>query len=372
MRVEELEVSQFRNIERLNLACPGDLHLFIGANAQGKTNLLESLYVLALGKSHRARSHRELIRWNQPAARLAVRIRRGDRLHRLEVRFSERGKQVVRNGVEQRRLSEYIGTLAVVLFAPEDLDIVKGSPQVRRRFIDTEIGQISPAYVYHLTRYKQLVSQRNSLLKELSGRRQADAALLEVLDEQWIETAVPVWKKRFEFVRSLSERAGRIHRAISRGVEELKVLYAPSVDLDEKSSPETWKQQLRRELPRIREQEIRRGSTLLGPHRDDLRLIVNGFDLFAYGSQGQQRTAALALKLAEIELIHREIGHYPILLLDDVLSELDDHRKTHLLETIRDRVQTFVTATSLEGIGKETLERARIWRVEGGTFTELR
>lgn len=372
MRVKELEVSQFRNIEQLTLTCPGDLHLFIGANAQGKTNLLESLYVLALGKSHRARSHRELIRWDQPTARLSVRIQRGERPHRLEVRLSDRGKQVVRNGVEQRRLSEYIGTLAVVLFAPEDLDIVKGSPQVRRRFIDTEIGQISPAYVYHLTRYKQLVSQRNSLLKEWGSRRPAETTLLDVLDEQWIESAVPVWRKRLEFVRTLSERAGRIHRAISQGLEELKVRYAPSVELDEASPPETWKEQLRRELRRIREQEIRRGSTLIGPHRDDLRLIVNGFDLFAYGSQGQQRTAALALKLAEIELIYQEIGHYPILLLDDVLSELDDHRKTHLLEAIRDKVQTFVTATSLEGIEKETLKRARIWRVEGGTFTELR
>lgn len=372
MRVEELEVSQYRNIEQLTLTCPEELHLFIGANAQGKTNLLEALYVLALGKSHRARSHRELIRWNRPVARLAARIRRGDRHHRLEVRLSERGKQVVRNGVEQRRLSEYIGTLAVVLFAPEDLDLVKGSPQIRRRFIDTEIGQISPAYVYHLTRYNKLISQRNHLLKAWEGRRQAEKALLDVLDEQWIESAVPVWRKRFEFVRSLSDWAGRIHRAISRGMEELKVCYAPSVDLDEESSADTWKEQLRQELSRIREQEIRRGITLIGPHRDDLRLSVNGFDLFAYGSQGQQRTAALALKLAEIELIHREIGHYPILLLDDVLSELDDHRKTHLLETIRDKVQTFVTATSLEGIGKETLERARIWRVEGGTFTELR
>ncbi|WP_338048651.1 DNA replication/repair protein RecF [Paludifilum halophilum] len=370
--MEQLELFQFRNISRLKLDCPDELHLFVGPNAQGKTNILESLYVLSIGKSHRTRKDKELIRWEQSVARLQARVVREDRSQRLEVRLHPRGKKVVRNGLEQRRLSEYIGSLTAVLFAPEDLSIVKGSPQVRRRFLDMEIGQVHPAYIHYLTRYNKLLTQRNSLLKELAKDRRPESGLLEVLDEQLIEYCTHLWKRRYQFIGRLSHWARDIHHSITQGRETLCLEYLPSAEVDPDMDEEMYADVLRQELGQLRDREIHRGSTLIGPHRDDLRLSVNGTDLHTFGSQGQQRTAALSTKLAEIELIRQETGTYPILLLDDVLSELDDSRKTHLLEAIRGKVQTFVTATGLEGIDEETLDRARIFRVRQGNISELR
>jgi DNA replication and repair protein RecF len=366
-----LELRHYRNIDHLDLTCPGELHLFIGPNAQGKTNILESLYVLALGKSHRARSHKELIQWGQPFAQLNARVMRGEGIQRLEIRLTEQGKKASRNGVEQRRLSEYIGTLTAVLFAPEDLALVKGSPQVRRRFLDMEIGQVSPAYVHHLSQYNKLMVQRNHLLKELYRNRR-QLPLLEVLDHQLAQAAAVVWKKRAMFIERLAVWAEEIHRAITQGQEQLRLRYRPSIPVRPEEEEPLLAERLVRQLEKVREKEIARGSTSIGPHRDDLQLAAGETDLHTYGSQGQQRTAALSLKLAEIELIRQETGHYPILLLDDVLSELDDHRKTHLLEAIRGKVQTFVTATGLEGIGSDTLERAQVYAVKQGTLSEWR
>lgn len=370
MYVEQLELSQFRNISRMSLECPEELHLFVGPNAQGKTNILESLYVLSIGKSHRTRKDKELVQWGQTAARLQARVKRGDRSHRLEVRLTPKGKKVVRNGLEQRRLSEYIGSLTAVLFAPEDLSLIKGSPQVRRRFLDMEIGQVSPSYLYHLNQYNQLLVQRNSMLKNLAKTRHWKLSLLEVLDEQLIHLSTTLWKKRFHFIQRLTVWAREIHYAITQGGENLELEYRSSSPVKAEMDPATYETVLKQELDRLRKQEIYRGSTLIGPHRDDLRILADGTDLHTYGSQGQQRTAALSLKLAEIELIRQETGTYPILLLDDVLSELDDSRKTHLLEAIRGKVQTFVTTTGLEGIDQETLDRARIYHVRQGSITE--
>ncbi|SFI70873.1 DNA replication/repair protein RecF [Thermoflavimicrobium dichotomicum] len=371
MRVQSLDLYQYRNIATLELKCPEELHLFVGPNAQGKTNILESLYVLALGKSHRSRSPRELIQFGKQRAHLKARVAKDGQIHRLEVQLFEKGKKVSRNGIEQSRLSQYIGFLPAVLFAPEDLALVKGSPQVRRRFLDMEIGQVSRTYVHHLSQLSKLIIQRNHLLKELGKNRQTYSPLLDVMDEQFVSLAVPIWEKRFRFLRMLTKWAQEIHQTITQKQEELMIEYVPSIQIDDGMRTEQLREIFANELLKIRDKEIRRGSTLLGPQRDDFRLKANQLDLHTFGSQGQQRTAALSLKLAEIELIHQEMGVYPILLLDDVLSELDDSRKTHLLTAIRGRVQTFVTTTNLEGIDSATLEQARIYRVRQGIITEL-
>ena len=368
MRVESLELRQFRNINQLDLHCPGELHLFIGPNAQGKTNILESLYVLSLGKSHRAHSHRELIQWGKNMALVKAHVIRNERRQRLEIRFTKQGKKVSKNGLEQKKMRAYIGALPTVMFAPEDLEIVKGSPRIRRRFLDMEIGQTSSSYVYHLSRYNKVITQRNYLLKEMSKNRRQENTLLEVLDEQLMELATRLWEKRLAFLDRLSIWAGKIHRAISQGKETLQIQYQSQIQLDEVTDPDRFSRFFRENLFQIRDREISRGITLIGPHRDDLLLMVDGVNLSTYGSQGQQRTAALSLKLAEIELIREETGTYPILLLDDVLSELDDMRKTHLLTAISGKVQTFVTATGTEGIDRRTLERAQVYHVSEGTL----
>lgn len=372
MRVQSLEIHCYRNISQLSIDCPQDLHIFVGPNAQGKTNILESLYLLALGKSHRTRSTKELIQFGEQYSVLKARVKRDERVSRLEVQLRDLGKKVSINGIEQSKLSQYIGFLPAVLFAPEDLAIVKGSPQIRRRFLDMEIGQVSPNYVYNLSQLNKLLTQRNSLLKGLGTNKKFQVEFLDVYDEQFLSLSLDLWRKRFSFLKLLTQWSQEIHQSITSSNEELFIEYLPSIPIQANMEIDEWRAIFQAELERVREQEIRRGSTLFGPQRDDFRLIANGLDLHTFGSQGQQRTAALSLKLAEIELIHQETGVYPILLLDDVLSELDDSRKTHLLEAIRGRVQTFVTTTNLEGIDEETLTKAQIYQIRQGTIQEMR
>ncbi|WP_044641426.1 DNA replication/repair protein RecF [Risungbinella massiliensis] len=364
MRLQELEISQYRNIGLLTLTCPEELHLFVGENAQGKTNIVESLYVLSLAKSHRTRATKDLIQFGKPFSKLKAKVKKGDQLIRLEVQLNEKGKKAIRNGLEQPKLSHYIGTMPTILFAPEDLAIVKGSPQIRRRFLDTEIGQVSPTYLYQLNQIQKVLHQRNAILK--NGMQKE---LLEVLNEQFLSLSIQIWKKRYYFIDLLLKWAQPIHETITGGKECLQIEYLPSVPIQREMDEDQIRAITTRELARLESQEWRRGSTLIGPQRDDFRLKNGELDLHNFGSQGQQRTAALSLKLAEIELIYQETGFYPLLLLDDVLSELDDHRKTQLLEAIRGKVQTFVTTTSLEGIHQDTLQRAKIYRVEQGNVT---
>ncbi|SHE86633.1 DNA replication and repair protein RecF [Seinonella peptonophila] len=368
LRIQSLQVKEYRNIQSAQLDFSSDLQLFIGLNAQGKTNLLESIFLLALGKSHRTRSHRDLIQFGKPFAVVAATIQKPHTTDHVRIVLSEKGKRIEKNGVEQPRLSQYVGTLPAVLFSPEDLELVKGSPRVRRRFLDMEIGQVSPTYIYQLNQYQQLIQQRNRLLKDPVPSE----SILEVLDQQLVQFSIPIWKRRLLFLNSLKVWAKETYQMIADEKETLEVYYQPSTTQLSQHESAEWEDMLSQEIRQIRTKELRRRTTLIGPHRDDLRLEVAGVDVGAFGSQGQQRTAALALKLAELELIREEIGYYPILLLDDVLSELDDSRRSHLLKKIQGRVQTFVTATSLEGLDAQTVSRAAIYQVAQGKITKQR
>jgi DNA replication and repair protein RecF len=285
--------------------------------------------------------------------------------------ISKKGKKAKCNHIEQQKLSQYVGNLNVVMFAPEDLNLVKGSPQVRRRFIDMEIGQVSPVYLHDMSQYQKILQQRNHFLKMMQIKKQSDQTMLEILTEQFIETAVKIINKRFEFLQLLQKWAEPIHSGISRGVESLKIEYKPSVDVLEGQDLSKMVASFEEKFNKVKTREIERGTTLFGPHRDDLLFFVNNRDVQTFGSQGQQRTTALSVKLAEIELIHSQIGEFPILLLDDVLSELDDYRQSHLLNTIQGRVQTFVTTTSVDGIHHQTLKDASTFEVESGVIKKV-
>lgn len=369
-RVEGIEIKQYRNIDKLELPCGDETYLFVGENAQGKTNILEALYILALGKSHRTRSHKDLIQIGKSEARLTAKVKRGEQQASLQVCLNEKGKRMSINGIEQSRISQYIGSFPVVMFSPEDLELVKGSPQVRRRFIDTEIGQISPTYVHNLSQCNKVTLQRNHLLKELSKKRVYESDLLDVLTCQFVDLSTKIWKKRYYFIQALVTWAKEIHQDITAGRDDLEIHYVPSISIQPEMDLAEMKDLLWSELKKIRHKEVMRGSTLIGPHRDDLGFRINSHPLLSFGSQGQQRTAALSAKLAGLELIKQEMGIYPILLLDDVLSELDDLRKTQLLDTIYHRVQTFVTSTTVDGIDPGILEKAHIYHVQNGTVTK--
>lgn len=370
MYINHLKLRHYRNYESVNLHFENKVNVIIGENAQGKTNLMESMFVLALAKSYRTSNDKELIRFEEEYAKIEGEITKRNYNLNLQLVISKKGKKAKVNGLEQQRLSQYIGGMNVVMFAPEDLNLVKGSPQMRRKFIDMEIGQISPVYLHDLNTYQKLLIQRNHYLKKIQLTKKTDEALLDILTIQLCEAAAKVCKKRFEFIQLLQQWAQPIHTGISRELEVLEIIYTPSVDVSEDMELSKIIEMYYESYQKTKDRDIQRGVTTIGPHRDDLVFYVNGRNVQTYGSQGQQRTTALSVKLAEIELIKSEVEEYPILLLDDVLSELDDHRQSHLLSTIQDKVQTFVTTTSVEGIEHETLKRANMVRVSSGNIIQ--
>ncbi|MDZ5536824.1 DNA replication/repair protein RecF [Bacillus licheniformis] len=370
MYIQNLTLSSYRNYERLDLQFENKVNVIIGENAQGKTNLMEAIYVLAMAKSHRTSNDKELIRWDEDYAKIEGRVIKKNGSVPIQLMISKKGKKGKVNHIEQQKLSQYVGAVNTIMFAPEDLNLVKGSPQVRRRFLDMEIGQVSPVYLHDLSLYQKILSQRNHFLKQLQTRKQTDQTMLDVLTEQLTEFAAKVVMKRLQFVDQLEKWAQPIHSGISRGLEELTLKYHTSLHVSDSPDLSKMINSYQETFSKLRDKEIERGVSLSGPHRDDVLFYVNGRDVQTYGSQGQQRTTALSLKLAEIDLIQEEIGEYPILLLDDVLSELDDYRQSHLLHTIQGRVQTFVTTTSVDGIDHKTLNEAEIFRVENGTLSD--
>lgn len=372
MYIESLKVKNYRNYEDLEMNFENKVNVILGENAQGKTNIMESIYVLAMAKSHRTSNDKDLIRWDEEYAKIEGRVHKRNSTVPLEIVISKKGKKAKFNHIEQQRLSQYIGNMNIVMFAPEDLHLVKGSPQVRRRFIDMEIGQVSPMYLYEYTQFQKILQQRNHYLKMLQIKKQTDLEMLDVLTEQFIQYAVKILEKRFQFLSILQKWAEPIHRGISRNLETLTIQYKPSVDVSESMDLSKMVEVYEEKFVKIKQREIDRGVTLFGPHRDDLIFFVNGRDVQTFGSQGQQRTTALSLKLAEIELIQSEIGEYPILLLDDVLSELDDYRQSHLLNTIQGKVQTFVTTTSVDGIDHVTLREASTFEVNHGSMKQIK
>lgn len=366
MHIEQLQLKNYRNYESLDIKFADKVNVIIGENAQGKTNLMEAIYVLAFTKSHRTPREKELIQWDKPFAKIEGLITKRNRSFPLEIILSSKGKKAKLNRLEQKRLSDYIGALNVVMFAPEDLTLVKGAPQLRRRFIDMELGQIQPRYIYHLSQYMKILKQRNHLLKQMQRRISKDMITLEVITEQLADHAAALLERRFSFLRLLREWAAPIHYEISRKLETLDIFYESTIEVLETESKAKIESIYLDKFLEIREKEIDRGTTLIGPHRDDLQFFVNNKNVQTYGSQGQQRTTALSLKLAELELIYSEVGEYPILLLDDVLSELDDYRQSHLLSTIQGKVQTFVSTTSVDGINHDTLKMAEIFHIKNG------
>lgn len=369
MFLAETELKFYRNYRYLSKKWHPGINILLGNNAQGKTNLLESLYVLAVGKSHRTSKDKEWIYFGEPFAYIKAVVMKRTGPVSLDVIVSEKGKKVKINGLEQRRLSDFVGTLNAVMFAPEDLDIVKGAPSQRRRFMDMEIGQVSLSYLYNLNSYNKIMMQRNQLLKAIA-RKEKKRDLLEIWNQQLVEYGVKIVLKRAYFIEKLQQWAKEIHSTITNNKEELYIQYESSLDYANVRNEEALQEQYLSQLQHMYDKELERGSTLVGPHRDDLIFYINNQDVQIFGSQGQQRTTALSVKLAEIELIHEEIGEYPILLLDDVFSELDDQRQSDLLKSIKDKCQTFITTTSIDGISEDILAESKLFYIANGHIEE--
>lgn len=358
MIIESIELKSYRNYEELHMELNQGTNILYGDNAQGKTNILESVYLCCTSKSHKSVRDRDMIRFGQEESHIKLQIRKGGVPYRIDMHLKKnKPKGIAINGIPIRRASELFGIANVVFFSPEDLNIIKNGPSERRRFIDLELCQLDKLYVHALVQYNRALLQRNKLLKELFFRPEYEETL-DVWDMQLVRYGKEVIRFRRRFISQLNDIIGDLHRDLSGQKEEMVVTY----------DPHTEEEKLEEALRRGREQDKKQKTTLVGPHRDDISFMVNGIDIRRFGSQGQQRTAALSLKLAELKLVKLISRDDPVLLLDDVLSELDGGRQNQLLSAIQD-IQTMITCTGLDDFVNNRFHIDKIFRVTEGRVT---
>lgn len=356
MFIESIELLNYRNYGQLHIDFHEGTNVFYGDNAQGKTNILEAVYVCSTTKSHKGSKDREIIKFGEEESHIKMIVRRDHIPYRIDVHLKKnKAKGVAVNGIPIKKASELFGIVNVIFFSPEDLNIIKNGPSERRKFVDLELCQLNKLYIYNLVQYNKVIAQRNKLLKDMDMTPSLKETL-DIWDVQLVKFGREIIRLRTEFIEELNHLIRDIHFHLSGEKEELLIQYEPNVTIDS----------FEHTLTRNRIQEMRQRLTLTGPHRDDLNFIVNGTDIRKFGSQGQQRTAALSLKLAEIELVKKTVKDYPVLLLDDVLSELDSKRQEHLLSEIS-HIQTLVTCTGLDDFVNSKFEMDKIFKIVEGT-----
>ena len=359
MNIRSIELKNFRNYENLEISFDEGTNILFGDNAQGKTNILEAAYMSGTTKSHKGSRDKEMIRFGEEEAHLKTVVMRGGREYQIDMHLKKnRAKGIAIDKIPIKKASELFGILNIVFFSPEDLNIIKNGPAERRRFLDSELCQLDRIYLADLTNYNKILAQRNKLLKDMIYRPSLSDTL-PVWDMQLIETGKKIIRRRKQFVDELREIVSDIHYRISGGKEELFLKYEPNID-------DIFFED---ELSRAKEKDKKLCQTSVGPHRDDLLFSIGDVDIRKYGSQGQQRTSALSLKLSEIELVRKSISDTPVLLLDDVLSELDSSRQNYLLNNISD-TQTIITCTGLDEFVRNRFTVNRLFEVIAGHVYE--
>lgn len=355
MFIKSLELKNYRNYEQLSMNFAGGTNLLYGDNAQGKTNIVEAIYLAATTKSHRGSKDREIIQFHHDEAHIRIHYEKQDIMHQLDMHLKKnRVKGVAIDRIPIRKSSDLLGQIPVIFFSPEDLKIIKNGPSERRKFLDIELSQLERLYLYHLTKYNKILMQRNNLLKQLKFQPNL-VDTLEFWDLQLVKYGSEVIRYRRKFIDHLNMIIKQIHKKLTGNREEIQLEYENNVEYDIFLT----------ELNKKRSIDLKYTTTSIGPHRDDISFIVNGIDIRKFGSQGQQRTAALSLKLSQIQLVKEVLHDTPVLLLDDVLSELDSNRKIYLLESIKD-TQTFITCTGLDEFISQHLPVQRMFQIKEG------
>ena len=359
MILKSIELKNFRNYEDLNLKFDSGTNILFGDNAQGKTNILEAAYVSGTTKSHKGSRDKDMIRFGEDEAHIRTLVEKQGKEYQLDIHLKKnRSKGIAINKVPIKKAGELFGILNMVFFSPEDLNIIKNGPSERRRFLDSEICQLDKIYLSDLTKYNKILMQRNRLLKDMMFRQELSETL-PVWDMQLVEYGKRLIRRRRQFIEELSGIITGIHKNISGDKEELILKYEPNIDAEF----------LEDELNRVREKDKKYAQTSVGPHRDDISFFIHGVDIRKFGSQGQQRTSALSLKLSEIELVRQTIHDTPVLLLDDVLSELDSNRQNYLLNSIHD-IQTMITCTGLDEFVRNRFQIDKVFHVIDGHVSE--
>ena len=357
MYIREVELKNFRNYEHLNLKFNENVNFIIGNNAQGKTNLLESIFICSMGKSFRTSKDAEMIGFEKDFSKIKITAQK--QLFPVDVEITlrkDQGKSIKVNGMSISRTSDLLENLYIVIFSPEDLKIVKDEPEKRRKFIDRELCMIKPSYLDSLTNYKKVIIQRNNYLKE----RNIDSSVLDIWDIQLAKYGSKIISMRNDFIEKINEISARIHGNITDGKENLKIEYDPNIKIVNNLENELYNS-----IKKSQPSDMRLKTTTRGPHRDDISFYIDDINVRSFGSQGQQRTAALSLKLAELDLIKAETGEDAILLLDDVMSELDAGRQEYLIKTLSD-IQLFITTTEINDSLEKAASKGKIFTVENG------
>ena len=357
MIVKSLELKNFRNYERLSIDFDPSTNIIYGDNAQGKTNILEAICVSGTSRSHRGSRDKDMIRFGEQEAHIRTIVEKSSSEYRIDIHLkSSHSKGIAINKVPIKKSSDLFGILNIIFFSPEDLSIIKNGPDKRRHFIDMELCQIDKIYLYNLTEYNKTLNQRNKLLKDIYFNKKL-LDTLPVWDDKLAEYGSKIIKRREEFVETIAPLVSELHRQISNDREEVELFYEKNVSAEG----------MREALDFAYDNDMRLGSTTKGPHRDDLRFDLGEVDLRKFGSQGQQRTAALSLKLSEVTMMEKETGEKPVLLLDDVLSELDSNRQKDLLKSLSD-TQTLITCTGLDDFVKNQYQVNKVFEVKNGVI----
>ena len=333
MWIKKIKIKNFRNYEKEEINLEKNINIFYGQNAQGKTNIIESIFLCSLGKSFRAKKDNEMIKLNEQNAMVEIEYEKSDREGKIKIEIGNK-KNIYLNGIKIKKLSELLGNLNIVIFTPDDINILKGGPQNRRRFLDIMISQLRPNYMHILNLYIKTMEQRNIYLRQIKEEHK-DENLLDIWDEKLSEYAIKIYEYRKEFIKKIIKKLDIIHKNITNNAEQIELDYITECDSKEKYL---------KLLKERRKLDIIKGFTTKGVHRDDFMIYINKKDIKIFGSQGQNRTAMLSLKLAELQVIYDEIGEYPILLLDDFMSELDKTRRKNFLENI-EGTQVIITGT---------------------------
>ena len=357
MYIESLELKNFRNYEDLSIVLDPGTNILYGDNAQGKTNVLEAIYLCGTTKSHRGSKDKEMIRFDQDESHIRMMVKKDGVSHKIDMHLKKnKAKGIAIDGIPIRKAAELFGIVNLVAFSPEDLNIIKNGPSERRRFMDMELSQLDKIYLSNLVNYNKVLNQRNKLLKDIAfSPSEQLMQTLDIWDMQLVKYGSLIIKGRKSFIEKINIIISDIHSRLTGGIENIKVCYVPDVDVND----------FEEEVRNSRQKDIKYKVTGKGPHKDDLIFLINDNDVRKYGSQGQQRTAALSLKLSEIELVKLVIKDTPVLLLDDVLSELDSNRQNFLINSIGD-IQTIVTCTGLEEFINNRMNINKIFKVTDG------
>ena len=356
MWINKIKIKNFRNYEEEEINLEKNVNIFYGENAQGKTNIIEAIFLCSMGKSFRAKKDKEMIKLDAKQANIEIEYQKQDRDGKIKIEINNK-KNIYLNGIKLKKLSELLGNVNTVIFTPDDINILKGGPQNRRRFLDIMISQLKPNYMYHLNIYAKIIEQRNNYLRQIREENK-DEKLLEIWDEKLAQEAYIIYQYRKEFIEKIKNKIKNIHTEITDKKEEIKIEYITHCQS---------KEEYLKLLKERKKLDIIKGYTTKGIHRDDFIIYINDKELSIYGSQGQHRTSILSLKLAEVDIIKDEIGESPILLLDDFMSELDEKRRNHFLEKIKN-TQVIITCTDKINLANKNI---LIYNVKSGkVFTE--